>query len=111
MITLKLATAMICVGLSCQPALYGKGTPTGTFTTQRVFNTKTQRSSILFHRRGDLPLTIHRLWLGIPSQRRAERLASPTAADNVITNGCINVGDDTFLRLWQLPDGTMFTIE
>jgi hypothetical protein len=36
-------------------------------------------------------VSMHRVRLTNPSERRAERLASPTAADNRISYGCINV--------------------
>jgi hypothetical protein len=36
-------------------------------------------------------VSMHRVRLTHPSERRAERLASPTAADNRISYGCINV--------------------
>jgi len=36
-------------------------------------------------------VSMHRVITGHPSERRFERLASPTAADNRISYGCINV--------------------
>lgn len=39
----------------------------------------------------DDALALHRVARGQPSERRAERLQSPTAADNRISYGCINV--------------------
>jgi hypothetical protein len=39
----------------------------------------------------DAAVSMHRVRLVHPSERRAERLASPTAADNRISYGCINV--------------------
>jgi hypothetical protein len=36
-------------------------------------------------------LSMHAVVKGIPSDRRAERLASPTPLDNRISYGCINV--------------------
>jgi hypothetical protein len=36
-------------------------------------------------------LALHRVVKGTPAERRAERLASDTAADNRISYGCINV--------------------
>jgi len=39
----------------------------------------------------DSALSLHRVVKGTPKDRRAERLASPTPADNRITYGCINV--------------------
>lgn len=39
----------------------------------------------------DAAVSMHRVRLTTPSERRAERLASPTAADNRISYGCINL--------------------
>jgi hypothetical protein len=39
----------------------------------------------------DAAISMHRVRLNNPSERRAERLATPTAADNRISWGCINV--------------------
>jgi hypothetical protein len=36
-------------------------------------------------------VALHRVVKGTPAERRAQRLASPTSADNRITYGCINV--------------------
>lgn len=38
-----------------------------------------------------LALSLHRVITGSPKERRHERLASPTASDNRISYGCINV--------------------
>lgn len=39
----------------------------------------------------DAAVSMHRVRLTVPSERRAERLASPSAADNRISYGCINL--------------------
>jgi hypothetical protein len=39
----------------------------------------------------DAAVSLHRVRLTNPAERRAERLASPSAADNRISYGCINV--------------------
>ena len=39
----------------------------------------------------DAAVSMHRVRLTSPAERRAERLASPTAADNRISYGCINM--------------------
>jgi hypothetical protein len=39
----------------------------------------------------DSAVSIHPIPNGLPAERRAERLASPTPDDNRITHGCINV--------------------
>ncbi|MGV8958823.1 MAG: hypothetical protein ACOH1V_00300 [Stenotrophomonas sp.] len=39
----------------------------------------------------DSAVSIHPTATGVPAERRAERLASPTPDDNRVTHGCINV--------------------
>ncbi len=39
----------------------------------------------------DSAVSIHPTATGVPSERRPERLASPSPDDNRITHGCINV--------------------
>jgi hypothetical protein len=46
-------------------------------------------------------VAIHPTATGVPSERRAERLASPTPEDNRITHGCINVSPGFFAGLLQ----------
>lgn len=41
----------------------------------------------------DSAVSIHPVATGVPSERRAERLASPSPNDNRVTHGCINVSD------------------
>jgi len=47
-------------------------------------------------------IALHPVVKGTPQERRAERLASPTAADNRISYGCINV-PPTFYRTFISP--------
>jgi hypothetical protein len=52
----------------------------------------------------DAAVSMHRVRLTTPSERRAERLASPTAADNRISYGCINMPVAFFEQvLWPTP--------
>jgi hypothetical protein len=44
----------------------------------------------------DSAVSIHPLLPGVPAERRAERLASPSPDDNRITHGCINVSREFF---------------
>lgn len=44
-------------------------------------------------------VSIHPLTTGVPAERRAERLASPSPNDNRVTHGCINVSDAFFERV------------
>lgn len=44
----------------------------------------------------DSAVSIHPTATGVPAERRAERLASPSPDDNRITHGCINVSPDFY---------------
>lgn len=44
----------------------------------------------------DSAVSIHPTATGVPKERRAERLASPSPEDNRITHGCINVAPDFY---------------
>ncbi len=44
----------------------------------------------------DTAVSIHPTATGVPAEKRAERLASPTPKDNRITHGCINVSPEFY---------------
>jgi len=44
----------------------------------------------------DSAISIHPTATGVPAERRAERLASPTPDDNRVTHGCINVSPEFY---------------
>jgi len=44
----------------------------------------------------DSAVSIHPVATGVPAERRAERLASPSSADNRVTHGCINVSPEFY---------------
>lgn len=47
----------------------------------------------------DSAVSIHPTATGVPSERRAERLASPSPDDNRITHGCINVSPEFYEQI------------
>lgn len=47
----------------------------------------------------DSAVSIHPTATGVPAERRAERLASPSPDDNRITHGCINVSPEFYERI------------
>lgn len=49
----------------------------------------------------DSAVSIHPTATGVPSERRVERLASPTPDDNRVTHGCINVAPGFYERIMQ----------
>lgn len=52
-----------------------------------------------FKQEGDFLFALHRVWNQIPSERRNERIASPSVSDRIMTNGCINVSDAVYEKL------------
>lgn len=44
----------------------------------------------------DSAVSIHPVATGVPAERRVERLASPSPADNRVTHGCINVSPEFY---------------
>ncbi len=59
-------------------------------------------------------LSLHRIITTQPKERRAQRLASPTPADNRITYGCINVSVDFYegvvSPLFQRTQGIVYIL-
>jgi hypothetical protein len=59
-------------------------------------------------------LSLHRVVTGLPKDHRAQRLASPTPADNRITFGCINVSVSFYERvvspLFQRTQGIVYIL-
>ncbi|PSJ80137.1 L,D-transpeptidase [Neisseria iguanae] len=85
----------------CHPVLIGKTTPKGIFPLTIMATKKSGYGGevIGFKEERDFLFALHRVWLGKPSERRMERIASPVAADRIMTNGCINVTDNVYQKL------------
>ena len=85
----------------CHPVLIGKTTPKGTFPMTIMATKKSGYGGevIGFKEERDFLFALHRVWLGKPSERRMERIASPLVADRIMTNGCINVTDNVYEKL------------
>ncbi|WP_312236351.1 hypothetical protein [Stenotrophomonas sp.] len=47
----------------------------------------------------DSAVSIHPIATGVPAEKRAERLASPSPDDNRVTHGCINVSPEFYERI------------
>ena len=90
-------TATACIQKTCYPVLIGKTTPKGTFGLQlSTTPDPLYKGSVLaFKSDSTGTYAIHRVWNGKPSERRNQRLKG-TVSDRLITNGCINVSDDTY---------------
>jgi hypothetical protein len=101
-IVVFLASAMLCIGNQCYPALVGRDTPIGKYPLIRRYVQASGYGGDVMQF-ADTPtgiMAIHRVWLGRPKERRQQRLASgdPTQRRSV-TNGCINVMPDVYEAL------------
>ena len=90
-------TATACIQDDCFPVLVGKNTPKGTYglNLSTTPDPLYKGSVLAFKSDSTGTYAIHRVWDGKPSERRNERLKG-TVSDRLITNGCINVSDDTY---------------
>ena len=90
-------TATACIQDDCYPVLVGKNTPKGTYglNLSTTPDPLYKGSVLAFKSDSTGTYAIHRVWDGKPSERRNERLKG-TVSDRLITNGCINVSDDTY---------------
>lgn len=113
-VVVSIGAATICFLGACHPALIGSQTPSGVFPLQqaRILAPGYGGDVLLFAQRKDgVPLAVHRVWLGSPSQRRLERLNSPiTAYRQGVTGGCINVTPQVYDALVGCHDCKTITI-
>jgi hypothetical protein len=86
-------------------ALDDKVTPAGRFTVSRDYDREYGALFDINEIQGrDWTISIHQVYLGTPSERRADRLQSPDHQDKHITHGCINVTRETIrLLMGKLP--------
>ncbi len=77
-----------------------KITPAGRFTVKRAGDDEegTVLELVEVHGKGWY-LALHRVWTGVPSEHRMQRLESPDATVRHITFGCINVSSETMRYL------------
>lgn len=88
-----------------------KITPAGTFRIKKYLAERYGGIVLVFLEGPKYAAAVHRVFLGNPHERRAERLRSSRREDRRITNGCINVPVDFFNKwLEPLPDGTLMFI-
>jgi hypothetical protein len=82
-----------------------KVTPAGRFTVSQDYSDEYGTLFEINEIQGpDWTIAIHQVYLGTPSERRADRLQSPRHEDRRITHGCINVTRETIQSLVaQLP--------
>jgi hypothetical protein len=86
-----------------QLGLQDKVTPAGRFTVSRGYDSAYGTLFDINEIRGrDWTIAIHQVYLGSPSERRADRLQSPDHGDKHITHGCINVTRETIRLLMNM---------
>jgi hypothetical protein len=95
MIEVFIASATICFGGACYPALVGKTTPRGEFAVRHeLTRLPGYGGEILTFKETALDrFAIHRTWRG------REKLYEAPNGNRVVTNGCINVQPEVFAAL------------
>lgn len=101
MITVFLKAAIICFVGQCHPALVGAATPVGQFelVPREVASPGYGGDVLQFSEDATSWLAVHRVWTGNPRQRREQRLATGSAAERTLTDGCINVSPQVYQQL------------
>ena len=99
---INLDRAEICMESDCRPVLIGKATPRGEYPLQLAkTDEKGYGGDVLVFKQDDTgAYAVHRIWTQRPSEKRIERIQQDTAR-RIITNGCINVDDETYNQLRQ----------
>lgn len=98
-VVVSISKALICFAGQCYPALVGDLTPVGSFDMfeRRILAPGYGGDVIQFAQDKDIVFSIHRLWLGNPSQKRERRIKSSDPQDRVgVTNGCVNVQPEVY---------------
>ena len=92
--------AEICMESDCRPVLIGKATPRGEYPLQLArTDEKGYGGDVLVFKQDDTgAYAVHRIWTQKPSEKRLERIQQD-AERRIITNGCINVDDETYNKL------------
>ena len=92
--------AEICMESDCRPVLIGKATQRGEYPLQLAkTDEKGYGGDVLVFKQDDTgAYAVHRIWTQKPSEKRLERIQQD-AERRIITNGCINVDDETYNEL------------
>lgn len=110
-VIVNLSTAMICFLGQCHPVLLGDSLYPGKYPIvhARIEQPGYGGDVLAFGFRPDgVSLSVHRVWLGAPSQRRLERLQGPLEGRKGITGGCVNVDPAVYDALVDCcSDGTL----
>jgi hypothetical protein len=85
-------------------AIFGKTgaeTPVGVYVLEKAYSTKLKKEMLVFRKDDDGVFAIHST-VDVKGQNRQARLDSATPDDNRISNGCINVPQNVFDKLWSI---------
>lgn len=90
-VTASISAAVLCIAGQCYPALFGKGTPVGTFPlVQRIVASPGYGGDVMQYRETETAwYGVHRTYKNLPS--RAVLYKGLAGARTAVTAGCINV--------------------
>lgn len=79
---------------------HGTETPVGIYVLQKAYSTRLNKNMLVFRKDDDGVYAIHPT-VDVKGQNREARLSSATPDDNRISNGCINISQEAFDKLWK----------
>jgi hypothetical protein len=85
-------------------AIFGKqgtDTPVGIYEVKRAYSTKLKKPMLVFLQDDTGVYAVHSL-VEVKGQNRLARINSATPFDNRISNGCINIPQEAFAKLWNI---------
>lgn len=100
-ITVNLSAALLCVGINCYNVLIGSDktpTPVGTFEIEKKLTSAPfyGGSILVFKENEEFAWSIHKVWVGEPSEKREWRIQQSDPNVRKISNGCINVSNSLY---------------
>jgi hypothetical protein len=86
-----------------------KITPAGRFETRNRMSSSGNGLVTVYREGGVADLAFHKVYLKKPAEKREQRLASKTGADNRVSHGCINLGTADASELLPMLEGGSVT--
>ena len=106
--------AEICYNNVCEPILYGRNTPSGTFQMRlaRIDSPGYGGTVLAFKDLGNGEwVSVHRVFTSRPEQRRLEKLHGPVNGRKTVSMGCINVDSKVYEKLVECCSNATLVIK
>jgi L,D-transpeptidase catalytic domain len=88
---------------------HGTETPVGVYVLEKAFSTRLNKNILIFRKDEDGVFAIHPV-VDVKGQNRQARLQSVSVDDNRISNGCINISQEAFEKLWNTKQNLILQV-